>query len=78
MPIILMIIGVILVAATDRLQPDGFRKPPLNRYLGYLGGILWLIGVILVFVNYKLLHAILLLIASFVIGGIIGIKPNKT
>jgi hypothetical protein len=75
--IVLIIVGVLIVALTDRLQPDAYRKPTLNRYLGYLGGIVWLLGVVLAFVNYKLLHAILLLVASFILGGIIGVKPNK-
>lgn len=77
MAITLIIVGVLLVAITDKLQPDAYRKPPLNKYLGYLGGTVWLIGVVLSFVNYKLLHAILLLVGSFIVAVIVGVKPNK-
>lgn len=77
MPIAIIVIGILIVAITDKLQPDAYRKPALNKYLGYLGGIVWLIGVILAFVNYRLLHAILLLVASFILGRIIAVKPNK-
>ncbi len=74
MPIVLIIIGVVLVAFSDKLQFDGHRKPKLNIYLGSLGGIVWFAGVILAFVNYKLLHASLLLIASLMLAAIVGVR----
>ena len=77
LPIVLASVGVLTLAATDRLQPNGRRKPPLNTYIGYAAGIVWLLGIVLGFVNYKLLHAILLPVGSFILGGIAGIKPNQ-
>lgn len=74
MAIALVIIGVLLVALSDRLQPDSHRKPKMNMYLGSLGGIIWLVGIVLAFVNYKLLHAVLLLLASFLFGAIVGVR----
>lgn len=77
LPIVLVILGVVTVALTDRLQPDAYRKPKLNVYLGYVGGILWLAGAILGFFNYKILYAILIIVASFMLGAILGVKPSK-
>lgn len=74
MAIALIIIGVFLVALSDKMQPDSHRKPKLNIYLGSLGGIVWIAGVILALVNYKLLHAILLLLASFMVAAILGVR----
>lgn len=72
--LILVIIGVALVALTDKLQPDAHRKPKLNIYMGSLGGIIWFVGVILCFINYSLLYAILILIGSFILAAIVGVR----
>lgn len=76
MAIILIIIGVVMVAASDWMQPNALRKPKLNFYLSSLGGIVWLAGVVLSFVDYKLLHAVLLLIGSFVLGAILRVRKS--
>ncbi len=76
-PIILTIIGVVTLALSDKLQPDQLRKPRLNIYLGSLGGIIWLVGVVLGFFNYSILQAIGLLIVSFIIGGFLGVKSGR-
>ena len=77
MPIALIIVGVFLLALSDWLQPDQLRKPTLNIVLVSLGGILWLAGIVLGFVNYKILYAILLLLGSFALGAILGIRKNQ-
>lgn len=72
--LILVIIGVVLVALADKLQPNAHRKPKLNVYMSSLGGIVWLVGVILCFMNYSLLYAILILIGSFILAAIVGVR----
>ncbi len=77
MSIILIFIGVLLVGFSDWLQPDQNRKPVLNRSIEILGGILWFVGVVLAFMNYSILKALLLLFVSFVVGSVIFAKPKK-
>jgi hypothetical protein len=77
LPIALVILGVVIVAFTDKLQPDAYRKPKLNTYIGFAGGILWFTGVVMGFFNYKIWIAILIIFASFILAAIAGIKPNK-
>lgn len=74
MSIILTILGVVLVAMSDRLQVNNNRKPKLNIYMSALGGILWLIGIILCFFTYSLPNAALILFGSFVLAAIIGVR----
>jgi hypothetical protein len=77
MQILLVVVGILLLTFTDRLQPDPYRKPMLNIYLGYLGGLLWLVGIVLTFFDYGLLYSILVLFGSFLLGALLGIKPSK-
>ncbi len=77
MSIVLIFVGVLLVGISDWLQPDQNRKPTLNRYIESLGGIVWLVGVVLAFMNYSILKAILLLVVSFIVGSIILAKPKR-
>jgi multisubunit Na+/H+ antiporter MnhG subunit len=77
MSMVLIFVGVLLVGISDWLQPDQYHKPTLNRYMEYLGGILWLIGVVLAFMNYSIIKAILLLVTSFIVGAIIFAKPKR-
>ena len=77
MPIVLVVVGVVLVGLADVLQPNTYRKPRLLFYLNSLGGIIWLVGVIWAFFSYELLHAVLLLIGSFIVGALLRPKPKK-
>lgn len=77
MPIILAVIGVAIIALSDKLQPNHLRKPKLNIYLGSLGGIVWLAGIVLGFINYTIFQAFGLLIISFIVGGLMGVKSGR-
>lgn len=77
MPIVLLITGVLLIAISDWLQPDPYRKPILNQYMSIFGGLLWFAGIVLAFMNYSFVSAIAWLFASFILGAILRVKPSR-
>lgn len=68
--------GIAFVAVSNWLQPNNYRKPKANRYLANIGGILWLLGIVLAFLHYHFIHAVLLLLASFLVGAVLRINKS--
>lgn len=72
--LLLVFLGFAMGIGMDLLQPDEMRKPKMNKYLGYLGYWILLIGLVLVFIDHGVMFGILTLFVVLIAGAIL--KPR--